>query len=110
MIDAETQLLIRNEQILVCPQCGFLYVHPVGVKVATGDRVTEVDRTGTCVINVETAETRDAASQRGVRIIVEYCCEEGHHGNLIFQFHKGETLVYHEVLPHIEDWAVLWRT
>jgi hypothetical protein len=34
----------------------------------------------------------------------------GHHGYLIFQFHKGNTFVEHEKLPDTNEVKTLWRT
>ena len=97
-------------EVLVCPVCGFECVHPLSVKVVTGNTVTTVDSEGTHLVKGETAETRKALSERGVRIILEYYCESGHHGNIILQFHKGNTFVEDEVLPNPEKWETLWRT
>src|SRR3990170_1094268 len=86
-------------EVLLCPVCGHEYVHPLKVKVAVGSQVSVIDSQGLQVIEGETAETLEARQERGVRIILEYHCENGHHSNLILQFHKGNTLVLHEALP-----------
>ena len=101
---------IPEMEVLLCPVCGFECVHPLRVKVAKGDSVTLVDSKGTRVVKGETAETRKAGSERGVRIILEYYCENGHHGNIIFQFHKGNTFVEHEVLEELSGLETLWRS
>ena len=97
-------------EVLLCPVCGFECVHPLRVTVAKGDIATLVDVEGTHVVRGDTVESRKARSERGVRIILEYLCENGHHGNIIFQFHKGNTFVEHEVLEAPSKWETLWRT
>ena len=100
----------EGEEILVCPVCGFEYVHPLKVKVAIGNCVTVVDSNGTRMVEGETAESIKAVKRRGVRIILEYRCENGHHGNLILQFSKGVTFVEHETLDSERGGQTLWRT
>jgi len=97
-------------EVLVCPVCGFECMHPLKVKVATGHSMTTVDSKGTHRSKGESPETRKALSERGTRIILEYCCENNHHGNIILQFHKGNLFVEDEVLPKLEKWETLWRT
>lgn len=101
---------IPEMEVLLCPVCGFECIHPLRVTVAKGDSVTLVDAEGTRVVKGETAESRKACSERGIRIIIEYYCENGHHGNIIFQFHKGNTFVEHEVLEKTSEWNTLWRS
>jgi hypothetical protein len=95
---------------LRCPECGFEYVHLTRVKVATGDGVTIIENGETRHVQRETAEVHEARSNRGVRIFIEYACEEAHHGAIILQFHKGVTFVEHESLPEIKDWKEIWRS
>ena len=97
-------------EVLLCPVCGFECIHPLRVKVAKGDSVTLVDAEETRVVKGDTAESRKARSERGARIILEYLCESGHHGNIIFQFHKGNVFVEHEVLEPPSEWNTLWRS
>ena len=102
---------ISNKEVLECPICGFECIHPISVKVATGKYVTCVDAQGQETIWSPTPETDKAEKQRGVRIFLEYVCENGgHHGYLIFQFHKGNTFVEHEQLPELVKVNTLWRT
>jgi len=35
------------DPLLICPVCGFEHVHPISVKVATGDYLTTIDSKGT---------------------------------------------------------------
>jgi hypothetical protein len=103
---------IPNFEVLLCPVCGFYYVHPVRVKVATGEDVTIVDSKGIQVVRGgASSESRKADTERGVRIILEYVCENGHRGEVILQFHKGIVFVEHNQLPPpMKDWSVIWRT
>jgi hypothetical protein len=108
MLKTAVDLWPGNE-VLLCPVCGCEYVHPLKVKVATYNRIFTIDPEG-CIIQGHTAETDKAAQARGVRIILEYRCENGHHGNLILQFHKGSTFVHHEILPTDDGLETLWRS
>jgi len=100
-----------QEVYLCCPSCEFEYVHPIRVKIATGNEVTIIENGETRFIQRETAEVLEAKKNRGARIFLEYVCESGHHGNIILQFHKGITYVEHESLPKLkpEEWGTLWR-
>jgi hypothetical protein len=101
-----------EEMYLICPTCGFEYVHPIRVKVATGDGVTVIENKETRYVQRETAEVLQAKKNCGVRILLEYVCESGDHGNIILQFHEGITYFEHERLPELkpEEWRTLWRT
>ena len=102
------QNVIAGEELLLCPECGFHCSHPTCVKVATGKKVVSVDAEGTTINRAPTPETIEAVNRRGVRICLEYCCENGHHGIIVLQFRKGNTFVEHEKLPG-SDKATLWR-
>ena len=84
----------------ICPKCSFEYVHPPSVRVATGQQVAITDKKGTRIVKQST-ESDEAKAKRGISVLVEYGCEHGHHGNLILQFHKGQTFVLHEALPDL---------
>jgi hypothetical protein len=91
--------------MLKCPQCAFEYLHPISVSVHRGDDKTTV--TSESVIVKE-----EKNEKRGVTITMEYACENGHHGNLIFQFYKGNIEVHHESLEPFksnEDWNTIFR-
>ena len=109
MLKTSVDLWPGNE-VLLCPVCGCEYVHPLKVKVATDNRIVIIDSEGLSIVQGDTAETNEAARGRGVRIILEYRCEDGHHGNLILQFHKGSTFVHHEILPTDDGLKTLWRS
>ena len=102
------QNVFPGKELLLCPECGFYYIHPTGVKVATGKKVVSVDAEGTTITRAPTPETIKAVNRRGARIYLEYCCENGHHGYIILQFRKGNTFVEHEKLPG-SDKETLWR-
>ncbi|MBN1245856.1 hypothetical protein JXA31_09715 [Candidatus Bathyarchaeota archaeon] len=109
MLRTSTDAILESE-VLLCPACGCECVHPMKVKVATSSKVVVIERKRVQVIEAETAETREAKQERGVRITLEYHCENGHHGNLILQFHKGNTVVLHEDLPPEREAETLWRS
>ncbi|MEM2189779.1 MAG: hypothetical protein QXG35_10715 [Nitrososphaerota archaeon] len=100
---------IPGHEVLLCPVCGFYYVHPIRVSVATGEDETIIDSEGTHVLRGgRTEEAMKACSGRGVRIILEISCENGHRGKIILQFHKGITYVEYE--PHHDQDLLSWRT
>ena len=91
---------------LFCPQCGFEFVHIIALTCLRGTDETVITSEGICV---RTAENLS----RGVRIALEYVCENGHRGRIIFQFHKGVVYLDHESLPDTEDlegFRDIWRT
>jgi hypothetical protein len=104
------QTVFPGEELLLCPECGFNYIHPISVKVATNKKVVSVDAEGTTIIRAPTAETEQAIRQRGARIYLEYNCENGHHGYIILQFRKGNTFIEHEKLAITNEVKTLWRT
>ena len=95
-------------EVLLCPQCGFEYIHILSVKVADNKNLHRIDAEGYSK-DADTEETQRAASGRGARIYIEYACENGHHGYLIFKFHKGNTFVEHEKLASTIGYKDLWR-
>ena len=90
---------------LKCPQCNFDYIHLLSVVVLRGTDQTRISSEG---IFVQEAENR----MRGVRISIEYHCENGHHGRIIMQFYKGNVFVEHENLPIVtaERGHDIWRS
>ena len=102
------QKVFPGKELLLCPECGFYYIHPTCVKVATGKKVVSVDAEGTTIIRAPTPETIKAVNRRGVRICLEYSCENGHNGIIVLQFRKGNTFVEYEKLPGSAR-EVLWR-
>lgn len=102
--------IFPTEETLLCPVCGFYYIHPICVKVATEKTLIAIDSEGLTIIRGPTQETKEAFNQRGARILLEYVCESRHHGHIIFQFHKGNTFIEHEQLPETAEVKTLWRT
>lgn len=49
--------------------------------------------------------------RQGVRIELEYICENGHHGVITLTFHKGLTYVGHRELLKLkhDKWKTIWR-
>ena len=93
--------------ILCCPVCGFEYIHPLSISVITKPITTTIDSKGTRIYPTTKEQMKNLG--KGVRIEMEYYCENGHHGKIIFQFHKGQTFMEYEELPQINDWEVIWR-
>ena len=84
----------RNNELL-CPQCEFNFLHIVKVIVAR--------RTDDIIVEKDSVEIRKGGSPtRGNVIAMEYVGECGHHGLIIFNFHKGNIHVWHKKLPESE--------
>ncbi|MDP9474796.1 MAG: hypothetical protein M3R38_03750 [Actinomycetota bacterium] len=73
---------------VMCPVCGWDYVHPVALKAepVSGDTVVYVNRDG-----IRTYPTSIAERIRGIRITTSFLCEEGHQWDEERAFHKGVT-------------------
>ena len=69
---------------LVCPVCGFDYVHPIGITCAPTENTG-----GTLKV------IGDVISWNGHADVVtlKFFCEDGHHFEYQLQFHKGATLL-----------------
>jgi hypothetical protein len=110
----QTSLENANYERLVCPVCGFDYIHIRSISVATGLNTITIGHHGTFITNSPTSESEKASLYRGVRVILEYICESRHHGKIILQFHKGNVIVEHERLEDIDltdpnlEWDI-WR-
>lgn len=100
-VSLESEVL-SGDTVLKCPQCGFEYLHPISVSVHRKNDKTIVTNEA---ITIKQEENKT----RGVTIIMEYCCENGDHGELIFQFYKGAIRVEHKPLELITDWKTIWR-
>ena len=95
----------RDYSTLDCPQCGFNFVHPIAVNILRGTDITIINSKGITV-------SEEKNKNRGVTITLEYACENYHHGELIFQFNKGETITWHNALKPFEnngEYETIWR-
>lgn len=81
---------------LLCPVCGFEYVHPVGLTCQSAGRANTRLRVDAEGIH---QDPLSSPSGRGVRITVEFLCESGHRFDYSFQFHKGWTFIEREANP-----------
>jgi hypothetical protein len=72
------------DQNLVCPSCGFEYVHPTLVEVNAGGSITTIDKDGTRM-------SGGVGLGRGVNIRLGFACEDGCRTSISIQFHKGNT-------------------
>jgi hypothetical protein len=106
---------------LVCPTCirkgkvnmFSMHIHPMEVRVVAHDKTVTINREGITTTEEMTEDLRKAKGH-GVRIVIKYNCECGHIGEIIFQFHKGNTYVFHRFLEEIdsddERWCEeIWR-
>jgi hypothetical protein len=76
------------ESAVLCPVCGWEYVHPVALKVepVSGDTIVYINRDG-----LRTFATSVAERIRGIQITTTFLCEEGHQWDEERAFHKGIT-------------------
>ena len=88
---------------LKCPFCDFDYLHILSVSVHRGLDKTIINNKGIFV-------KQEKNELRGVVLIVEFCCENGHHFNTIIHFHEGSTFIEHEKLETpCTDIKDIWR-
>jgi hypothetical protein len=73
---------------ILCPVCGWEYVHPVALKVepVSGYTIVYINRDG-----LRTFATTAAERIRGIQITTTFLCEEGHSWDEERAFHKGIT-------------------
>jgi hypothetical protein len=91
----------RINETVLCPRCGFECVHPTGVVVNAGGQVT-------CITSDGTSMLAASASGRGVRIALEFWCENQHGFEWVLQFHKGITSM--DIKPSDQsDCRTIWR-
>ncbi len=95
---------------VLCPVCGWDYVHPVALKAepVSGDTVVYINSGG-----IRTFVSTAAQQIRGIRITTTFLCEEGHQWDEERAFHKGVTS---QEIRRGPDWAepelmptTIWR-
>lgn len=88
-----------SEPALVCPECGFEYVHPVAVECcpAGPKGFVRIDAKG---VHLDPAS---APYGRGVDIMLNFFCENGHLFTYRLKFHKGLTFLERTVKDLPED-------
>jgi hypothetical protein len=88
------------ESAVLCPVCGWDYVHPVALKAepVSGDTVVYVNRGG-----IRTFVSRAPEAVRGIQITTTFLCEEGHQWDEERAFHKGITSQTISRGPNWED-------
>lgn len=96
--NSESLRLVTGEfgglQVLSCPKCGLEYLHIIKVDVyRKRDKIT--------IKSEEISIADDENTTRGSIISIEYACEEGHHGLIIFHFYKGNVETRHKPLPEL---------
>jgi len=80
-----------GQSFLLCPQCGFEFLHITKVSVHRGE--DKITITGD---NISIEEQKNTS--RGVIIVIEYKGECIHCGEIILHFYKGNVEVNHRPL------------
>jgi len=97
---------VDSQGHLLCPVCGFEYVHPIGVNVnpaGRGGGMVDITADGVAMTRVL------APDGRGVTVAIRYGCEDGHLFELRFHFHKGNTEVSLKPVGTGREWKTIWR-
>jgi len=81
----------EGQSLLLCPQCGYEFLHITKVSVHRGE--DKITITGD---NISIDEQKNTS--RGVIIVIEYEGECVHRGEIILHFCKGNVYVYHDPL------------
>lgn len=96
-----------EDYLMNCPQCkGYkaVNIHLISIKVYRGTDATTINEKGIFVESIPNL----SRGRRGARIEIEYNCEqEGHHGIIALQFHKGEVFIQHEELAKTAEGGLL---
>ena len=104
-------MLKCKDQNLICPVCGFEYVHITKVQAQpVGPGMHCVTATGRGV-NVSTL-SRPGGLGRGNDVVLTFQCECSHEFTYTFGFHKGQTpfeLKVRELESVDEFCGTLWR-
>jgi len=85
-----TKANLNGEQQMLCPVCGWDYVHPIGIDCwspGSAKGHVKIDDNGIHI------SADGAGSGRGVRFAFSFTCEAGHLFSYDMQFHKGNTTV-----------------
>ena len=102
-VNVKLKGIYTSEDTLKCPFCDFDCLHILSISVHRGMDKTVINNKGIFV-------KEEKNKLRGVVLIVEFCCEEGHHFNTITHFHKGSVYVEHEKLKtSCADIRDVWR-
>ena len=111
MVDAGTQKAIdlsQQDHELLCPQCGFNFISPVGYELATGNFHFICNHEGISIFFKETPLMREAKNKRGPIKLREFVCENHHRWQEKEWFRKGQMFLKHKMLPYCEKGAI-WR-
>lgn len=104
-LDLKHLLADPLQQKVLCPSCGFNYVHLGPVHISQGPRSYDVG-------NQLTIEKGADAFPRGSIVTLDMWCESRHRFQLEFQFHKGQTFVTARIIGDLEPDKTapeLWR-
>jgi hypothetical protein len=102
-----SQLLVLtsgNDPVL-CPQCGFDYLHidTVEMRTASGKAVALTGRGEDEMSTVNLALTGEKAQGRRHEIVLTMWCEGGCRTELVLEQHKGQTFVRQSALARATD-------
>ena len=93
---------------VLCPVCGFEYVHLALVVVDQGSERVTIREGETVFSKIKPGEHRGWG--RGSYVEIQFWCEGRHQFSQVLQFHKGITTMQTIVRETFEAWpAELWR-
>jgi hypothetical protein len=84
---------ICSDPVLCCPICGFDYMHMPAMALVTNSACIITTKRGTKIIRSK--DLFEKMHERGWRLVMFCECEDGHTTKIIFQFHKGNILIYY---------------
>lgn len=83
---------VGGNQVVICPECANEFVHIKDVIIDRGGNVLRIED------EVSANLTKVPSKARGVIITLGMWCEDGHEFSLFFQFHKGSTMAWTELV------------
>ena len=95
--------------VMLCPECGGNYAHPVTVNVSPSDHMGKTATTvGADGVRVEASRE---PWDRGVAIAVTFDGECGHTWEHVLHFHKGQTFLHMNTVERPQELPrdVIWR-
>lgn len=96
-------LFIDDRGILLCPLCGFDYLHPGQIEVRQNSFLTQIESlksVSSCI---------DPSGERGSSIRMLFDGECGHRFGIVLQFHKGNTFCHLVEVRDDGKFTELWR-
>lgn len=86
------------DECIPCPVCSCNFVLPVSVRVypLKGDTEYEINSKGISTRSSDAAETH-----RGISIVIQFYCDDGHIWDTHIRFHKGETALSNILIEEV---------